>query len=90
MSQAASAWQTLTAQLFNLTYVGAELDGEFGWIYFTAEVPADQSSFIVDNDIMVDEFEDQVMMTNFRINSLVRTAMHGPGRRDPVRVRFES
>lgn len=75
-------------RLLELAYVGAELDGEFAWIYFTAPVPADTSSFVVDNDILSNAFEDQVMMTNFRFNSDVRTAMQGPGRRDPIRVRF--
>lgn len=75
-------------RLLELTYVGAELDGEFAWIYFTAPVPADTSSFVVDNDLLSNAFEDQVMMTNFRFNSDVRTAMQGPGRRDPIRVRF--
>ena len=75
-------------RLLELTYVGAELDGEFAWIYFTAPVPADASSFVVDNDLLSNAFEDQVMMTNFRFNSDVRTAMQGPGRRDPIRVRF--
>jgi len=75
-------------RLLELTYVGAELDGEFAWIYFTASAPEDTSSFVVDNDILSNAFEDQVMMTNFRFNSDVRTAMQGPGRRDPIRVRF--
>lgn len=75
-------------RLLNLSYIGAELDGEFAWIYFTAPVPEDTSSFVVDNDLLSTAFEDQVMMTNFRFNSDVRTAMQGPGRRDPVRVRF--
>lgn len=75
-------------RLLNLSYIGAELDGEFAWIYFTAPVPEDTSSFVVDNDLLSNAFEDQVMMTNFRFNSDVRTAMQGPGRRDPVRVRF--
>lgn len=75
-------------RLLELTYVGAELDGEFAWIYFTAPVPANTSSFVVDNDLLSNAFEDQVMMTNFRFNSDVRTAMQGPGRRDPIRVRF--
>ena len=76
-------------RLLNLSYIGAELDGEFAWIYFTAPVPEDTSSFVVDNDLLSNAFEDQVMMTNFRFNSDVRTAMQGPGRRDPVRVRFK-
>ena len=75
-------------RLLSLTYVGAEQDGEFAWIYFTAPVPADTSSFIVDNDILSNAFDDQIMMTNFRFDSEVRTAMQGPGRRDPIRVRF--
>lgn len=75
-------------RLLDLTYVGAELDGEFAWIYFTAPVPDDTSSFVVDNDILSGAFEDQIMMTNFRVDSDVRTAMQGPGRRDPVRVSF--
>lgn len=75
--------------LFDLTYVGAEVEGEFAWIYLAAPAPADQSAFIVDNDILADHFDDQVMMTNLRFNSHVRTAMQGPGRRAPVRLRFE-
>jgi len=74
--------------LMELRYIGAELDGEFAWIYFTADVPADQASFIVDNDLLAGTFDDQVMMTNLRFNSRVRTAMQGPGRRAPIRVRF--
>ncbi|WP_291842478.1 DUF6702 family protein [Maricaulis sp.] len=74
--------------LMTLHYVGAELDGEFAWIYFTADVPAEQASFIVDNDLLAETFDDQVMMTNLRFNSHVRTAMQGPGRRAPIRLRF--
>ena len=77
-------------RLIEPVYVGAELDGELVWIYFTAPVPADTSAFVIDNDLLVDAFEDQVMMTNITIDSVVRTAMHGPGRREPVRVRFET
>ncbi|WP_203292268.1 DUF6702 family protein [Maricaulis parjimensis] len=75
--------------LIDLTYIGAEADGEFAWIYFSAPAPDSQAEFIVDNDLLADHFDDQVMMTNLRFNSLVRTAMQGPGRRAPVRVSFE-
>jgi len=75
-------------RLLDLSYVGAEVDGEFAWIYFIAPEPEGQASFIVDNDILSDAFDDQVMMTNLRFDSRVRTAMQGPGRRTPVRVRF--
>lgn len=78
-----------TGLLYEPSYVGAELDGEFAWVYFVAPVPDDTSGFIVDNDILADTFDDQAMMTNFRFNSHVRTALQGPGRRDPVRVRFD-
>lgn len=74
--------------LLALDYVGAEIDGEFAWIYFAATPPADTSGFVVDNDLLADTFDDQVMMTNLRFDSQVRTAMQGPGRRAPVRVRF--
>ncbi|WP_417492159.1 DUF6702 family protein [Maricaulis sp.] len=77
-------------RLMEPVYVGAELDGEIIWIYFTAAVPQDRSAFLVDNDLLANSFEDQVMMTNITIDSLVRTAMQGPGRREPVRVRFPS
>lgn len=75
--------------LFELEFVGAEVDGEFGWIYFSAAAPSDPSAFIVDNDVLAEHFDDQVMMTNLRFNSHVRTAMQGPGRRAPVRLRFD-
>jgi uncharacterized protein DUF6702 len=75
-------------ELLDLSYVGAEADGEFTWIYFSAAIPAEQASFIVDNDLLAETFDDQVMMTNLRFNSAVRTAMQGPGQRSPVRVRF--
>ncbi|MAK64687.1 MAG: hypothetical protein CMF75_08125 [Maricaulis sp.] len=75
--------------LIALSYVGAEADGEFAWVYFAAPAPEQTEAFIVDNDILADHFDDQVMMTNLRFNSLVRTAMQGPGRRAPVRVSFE-
>jgi hypothetical protein len=74
--------------LFELDYVGAEVDGEFAWIYFTFPAPEETAAFIVDNDLLSAQFDDQVMMTNFRINSLIRTAMQGPGQRNPVRVEF--
>ncbi|OLF77952.1 hypothetical protein AWH62_04605 [Maricaulis sp. W15] len=77
-------------ELLEPAFVGAEIDGEFAWIYFAAPVPAEQASFIVDNDLLAETFDDQVMMTNLRFNSLVRTAMQGPGRRTPVRVRFSN
>ena len=75
--------------LIELDYVGAEIDGEFAWIYFVAPAPDTPDAIIVDNDILADAFDDQVMMTNLHFNSVVRTAMQGPGRRAPVRVRFE-
>jgi len=76
-------------ELYDLAYVGAEVDGEFAWIYFVAPEPGSADAFIVDNDILADTFDDQVMMTNLHFNAAVRTAMQGPGRRAPVRVRFE-
>jgi hypothetical protein len=76
-------------RLLDLSYVGAEVEGEFAWIYFAAPEPPVQNAFIVDNDLLADMFDDQVMMTNLRFNSHVRTAMQGPGRRMPVRVRFD-
>ncbi|SDL91538.1 DUF6702 family protein [Maricaulis salignorans] len=77
-------------RLLEPVYVGAELDGELLWIYFAAQAPADTSAFVVDNDLLADAFEDQVMMTNITIDSIVRTAMQGPGRREPVRLRFST
>lgn len=76
-------------ELYELHYVGAEVEGEFAWIYFVAPEPERADSFIVDNDLLAGTFEDQVMMTNLRFDSHVRTAMQGPGRREPVRVRFD-
>jgi hypothetical protein len=78
-----------TGLLFELSYVGAELDGEFAWIYFTAEAPDIEAGFAVDNDLLADLFDDQVMMTNLRFNNSVRTAMQGPGSRNPVRLSFD-
>lgn len=78
-----------SGMLYDATYVGAELDGEFAWVYFVADAPDDQTGFIVDNDLLAETFHTQANMTNFRFNSQVRTAMQGPGRRDPVRVRFD-
>ena len=75
-------------ELMDLAYVGAEADGEYAWIYYAAAVPPEQNAFIVDNDLLSETFDDQVMMTNLRFASQVRTAMQGPGRRAPVRVRF--
>ncbi|WP_300541663.1 DUF6702 family protein [Maricaulis sp.] len=76
-------------ELIPLDYVGAEVEGEFAWIYFAAPEPDQTSAFIVDNDLLAGHFDDQVMMTNLRFDSRVRTAMQGPGRRAPVRVSFE-
>lgn len=78
-----------TGLLYEPDYVGAELDGEFAWVYFEGPPPEDQSGFIVDNDILAETFNDQTNMTNFRFNEDVRTAMHGPGYRRPVRVTFD-
>lgn len=75
-------------RLIEPAYIGAELDGELAWVYFTAPAPADTTAFTVDNDLLAETFEDQVMMTNFTIDSVVRTAMQGPARRDAVRIRF--
>ena len=77
-------------RLIEPVYVGAELDGELAWIYFVAPAPAETDAFVVDNDLLADAFEDQMMMTNIIMDSLVRTAVQGPGRREPVRVRFTS
>ncbi len=87
---AASAFRLGDASglLYEPVYVGAERDGEFAWIYFAAPAPEDMSGFLVDNDLLADAFDDQTNMTNLRFNSHVRTAMQGPGRRDPVRVVF--
>ena len=75
-------------ELFALDYIGAEADGEYAWIYFSMAAPDDRTAFIVDNDILAETFDDQVMMTNLRFASQVRTAMQGPSRRQPIRVRF--
>ena len=40
--------------LFDLDYVGAEVDGEFAWIYFVAPEPDSEDAFIVDNDLLAD------------------------------------
>ena len=78
-----------TGMMYAPQYVGAEVDGEFGWIYFLSDrLPDPADGFVVDNDILADHFDDQVMMTNLRFESRVRTAMHGPGQRGPARVRF--
>lgn len=78
-----------TGMLYEPTYIGAELEGEFAWVYFVSDAPEDASGFIVDNDLLAETFADQTNMTNFRFDSHVRTAMHGPGRRNPVRVSFD-
>jgi hypothetical protein len=78
-----------TGLLFDLTYIGAEMDGEFAWIYFTADVPEIGNGFIVDNDLLAEQFDDQSMMTNLHFDSAVRTAFQGPGRRDPIRLSFD-
>ena len=77
-------------RLMQLDYVGAEFEGEFAWIYFTASPPPESAdSFIVDNDILVDLLDDQVNLTNVRWNGRIRTALQGPGRRDAQRLRFD-
>ncbi|MHA6288607.1 DUF6702 family protein [Maricaulis sp. CAU 1757] len=74
--------------LIESDFVGAEVDGEFVWIYFTAPVPADLSAFLVDNDLLADTVEDQEMLTNIRVGPEIRTARQGDGHRDPVRLVF--
>lgn len=80
---------TREGALIELDYVGAEADGEFAWIYFTAPPPDVSGGLLVDNDLLADQFDDQVMMTNLRFDSQVRTAMQGPGQRAPRRLEFD-
>jgi len=75
--------------LFETIYIGAEMDGEYAWVYFTAPIPDISAGFAVDNDILSDHFTDQTMMTNLRFSGQVRTALQGPGRRQAIRLSFD-
>lgn len=76
-------------RLIPLDYVGAEVDGEFTWIYFVGDPPSAEGGFLVDNDLLADHLDDQVMLTNLRFDSRVRTVLQGPGRRAPQQVSFD-
>ena len=76
-------------RLIAMDYVGAEVEGEFVWIYFASDAPAHEAGFLVDNDLLSDHLDDQVMLTNLRFDSRVRTVLQGPGRRAPQQVFFD-
>ena len=78
-----------TGLLFETNYIGAEMDGEYAWVYFIAPIPDVGAGFAIDNDILSDRFEDQSMMTNLHFSGQVRTALQGPGHRQAIRLSFE-
>lgn len=75
--------QTAAGQPVALNYVGAEREGEFTFIYFSAEPPGAGTGLVVDNDLLTALFDDQVNLTNLRGPGGVQSVMQGPGRRQP-------
>lgn len=75
--------QTVSGEPVELNYVGAERDGEFTFIYFTAQPPEEGSELVVDNGLLTGLLDDQVNLTNLRGPDGVQSVMQGPGRREP-------
>ena len=71
-----------------LDYVGAEIDGQFAWIYFVAPMPDEYDSVSIDNRLLIDAFPDQANMTNVIRGSVVRTVLQIPGRRGTGTIDF--
>ncbi len=51
-----------------LSYVGAEADGEFIFVYFTANLPETLSELKVRNAILFNDLDDQVNLVNLTLN----------------------
>jgi Domain of unknown function (DUF6702) len=51
-----------------LNYVGAEPDGEFIYVYFTAPRPHAGDTLYVDDTLLQDAFDDQVNLVNLTLN----------------------
>jgi len=51
-----------------LTYVGAEPEGEFIYIYFTAPRPTEGDSLSIYNALLMDAFDDQVDLVNLTLD----------------------
>lgn len=71
-----------------LDYVGAEVEGQFAWIYYVSDVPVEYNGVTIDNRLLVDAFPDQSNMTNVIRGDVVRTVLQVPGRRGSGEVRF--
>ncbi|PHS29279.1 MAG: hypothetical protein COA85_00995 [Robiginitomaculum sp.] len=51
-----------------LSYVGAEPEGEFIYVYFTAPRPAEGDSLSIYNAMLMDAFDDQVNLVNLTLD----------------------
>ena len=71
-----------------LDYVGAEVDGQFAWIYFVAPMPDEYDRVSIDNRLLIEAFPDQANMTNVICGDVVRTILQIPGRRGTGTVDF--
>ena len=71
-----------------LDYVGAEIDGQFAWIYFVAPMPDQYDAVSIDNRLLIEAFPDQANMTNVVRGEDVRTVLQVPGRRGSGTVDF--
>ncbi|MEN0652238.1 MULTISPECIES: DUF6702 family protein [Hyphobacterium] len=71
-----------------LDYVGAEVDGQFAWIYYVTPMPDEYDGVTIDNRLLIDAFPDQANMTNVIRGETVRTILQVPGRRGSGRVDF--
>jgi Domain of unknown function (DUF6702) len=59
---------TVDGKALPLRYVGAEPDGEFIYVYYTAKKPKNGSTLSVYDAILTDVFDDQVNLVNLTLN----------------------
>jgi len=58
---------TINGKRLSLRYVGAEPDGEFIYVYFTAPRPQGGDKMMVNDELLQDAFDDQVNLVNLTL-----------------------
>lgn len=68
-----------------LTFVGAERDGEYLYIYFTAPVPGTTHTLTIWNTLLQDSLPDQKNLTNVRLGASGKTLSVYSSQQNPAK-----
>jgi hypothetical protein len=98
LDQAPARLETFAREGFSLTYedggeitqsyVGSERDGDYVFIYFTAQPPETGRAFLIDNRLLVEEQPQQSNLTNIRVGEDIASLRQTPQRRGAGRAAF--